>query len=185
MLTAQRGCPGFQGLLAERQRMVHFRRAAQRATRCFATHRARCCSGSRLLVEPPQVRGAGRAMLSAPLPHQQPSNADRSSPQPCCPRGGAVETAGFEERPPNDGPGPAPGTRVPARDRGKSGPKPRSSTPHNTRTDGSAPSPGTWGDVWTQGPGSRHRPGLPETGAAQGRPEPAPGTNPQDPTAIP
>ena len=56
----------------------------------------------------------------------------------------------------------------------------------NTRTDGSAPSPGTWGDFpATQDPGSRHRPGLPQTEVAQGRPEPASAPNLQDPTAIP
>ena len=100
-------------------------------------------------------------------------------------RGGAVETAGFEERPPNDGPGPAPGTRVPARNQGKSGPKPRSGTP-TTRTDGSGPSTGIWGDFpATQDPGSRHRPGLPQTEVAQGRPEPAPGANPPGPDGNP
>ena len=120
-------------------------------------------------------------------PCQPPTSpaAPTGVPQPCCPRGGAVETAGFEERPPNDGPGPAPGTRVTARNQGKSGPKPRSGTP-KTRTGRSDPSPGTWGDFpATQDPGSRHRPGLPETGAAQRRPEPAPGANPPGPDGNP
>ena len=120
-------------------------------------------------------------------PCQPPTSpaAPTGVPQPCCPRGGAVETAGFEERPPNDGPGPAPGTRVTARNQGKSGPKPRSGTPKPGPADQTRlREPGAISQQpRTLGPGTAQAYLKPEQPRGARNLHPAP--TPQDPTAIP
>ena len=171
VLTAPRGRPGSQGLLAERQRMVHFQSAAQRATCCFAPHRTRCCSGFAVPVELCSRHHSPTTSPAAPA----------GAPQPCCPHGGAVETVDIDTRPPNDGPGRAPGTRVPARDRGKSGPKPRSSTPTPGRADWTRlREPG----AISQQPRALGPPGLNPT-ANPRRPNTGQHHTPRDPTTAP
>ena len=75
-------------------------------------------AGSQGTQNPNSTLGHDAHRCPSPPPTQQPRPL---FPQPCRPRRanravlpkGAVETADLEERPPNDGPGLAPGTRVP------------------------------------------------------------------------
>ena len=139
VLTAQRGHPGFQGLPAERQRMVHFRSAAQRATCCFATHRARCCSGSRFLPEPlslvePLPRFAAPVELCSQhhSPTTSPATPTGAPPSRAARAGDLRKDRQTMGRAPPLGPASRPGTGAnPGRN-----PDP---APPNTRTDGSGP----------------------------------------------
>ena len=69
--------------------------------------------------------------------------------QQCCPRGRPVWKHRHRAQTAEPGPDPASGTTVPARDRGKSGPKPLSCTP-NTAKGHQGPPPETWGDSWAK-----------------------------------
>ena len=91
----------------------------------------------------------------------------------------------IDTRPPNDGPGRAPGTRVPARNQGKSGRKPRSSTPNPDRQiQPRLREPGAISQQpRTLGPDTAPASLRPEQPRGARNLHPAP--TPQDPTAIP